>query len=187
MIRNCVLAILCTIAIGGCTPLRRPSVRDVAAELRMRVADSLATVSLFQEAVGEYAQVAQEFPNSPFYKTAVLKAAYLSSHPRNSTASDSASLTWFGLYLALPISGDEKNRIEMEISLLNRLIGLKNMVARQKVQFDSLRFVLKERSLELQTRSGQLRDLEAQLKQANEELSKLRDVDINISNHRIKK
>ena len=78
----------------------------------------------------------------------------------------------------------------MCVNLLKQVRDLRGTLADRNAVNDSLAALSKRQAgelLTLSTRSKQIQSLEAELKKANEELQKLREVDVRISKGREKK
>ena len=89
---------------------------DSEAAREMRIADSLEAASAIHEAAVRYSSIAERFPGSRFYQTAVREAALLYN-----AIDDSASLHWLQVYANQPISKEEKETAIVQISLLRRI------------------------------------------------------------------
>jgi hypothetical protein len=164
MLKYLLIAVTILLVMTGCGGSRYLSnTEDVAAEAHMRLADSLANAVSLHEAALEYELVAEDYPTSRFYRTAVRNAAYLHCDPSNPEFDENASLYWFQIYHDQEISKQEKTDVEMCIGLLNRIASLRTKMTRKTT------------------------DLEQQVKYANDELRKLKDVDIKIHERRAKK
>ncbi|MBI1807343.1 MAG: hypothetical protein HYR76_09870 [Ignavibacteria bacterium] len=166
-----VLIVFIMVSVCSCWVLKGNGVDESAAAMWMRTADSLEAASAVHEAAIRYAMVAERFPGSRFYKTAVRKAAFLHSSPLNEAVDDSASFHWFHVYTSLPISKEEKESAEMYISLMKKIGTLQK-------EIENLTLSSKKQTAELTSRANRIHELEVQLQEATEELTKLRDIDV---------
>lgn len=178
------------LSIAGCSTLTHDRDPAVLAGHRLRVADSLETALAFREATHQYTSIAEAYPGSVFFSTAARKAALLYLHPANEMASDSAALYWFRKSLGAPQASPDRTVSETFIRLLEQTHTLRETLVHQKAVSDSLGIIAKKQSAELSTlvtRSRQVQSLEADLKRANDELQKLREVDVRMSKEKQKK
>ncbi len=187
MNRSLAAAACGLLLVAGCLRLDRPGDRESDVRLKMQAADSLAAADSLHSAALAFEAIAEEYPFSPLYPDAVLRAAVLSSHPNNAEPDDSTALLWLDHYVMLPVTVEEKQRAEMEIALLTRLQASEDSMAGRQDELDSLRILARAQSSELQNRLTRIHELEAQVKQTNDELARLRDVDIKISRRAAKK
>lgn len=181
---------LLLLLLAGCAsvPVDRDS--EALAKLHMHVADSLARASRFQDAALEYGIVAELYPQTSFYPAALRDAAFLHLHPDNDSANDSTALYWFNAYLTAAPPSPERRTVEVCVHLLDRIRTLRQSLTLQKTVSDSLAAVAKRQTGEILTLSSQAKQaqgLEAELKKVNEELQKLREVDVRMSKGREKK
>ena len=94
---------------------------ELAAAAHMNIADSLSAKSAFRKATNEYLLITKQYKTTSYYADAVYHAAVLFSNPLNPSASDSASLYWFKIYLTLPIPDQQKEKAVIYISMLERI------------------------------------------------------------------
>ena len=81
-------------------------------------AAALEDSSEYHQAAQEYSIVAERYPSTSYYKTAVWKAALLSIHPANSEIDYSAALYWLQVYLGLPLSPEEKDSAALYVAMI---------------------------------------------------------------------
>jgi hypothetical protein len=176
------LIIVAVCALASCRPSSNAE-RDAEgrAEYHMRVADSLESASALQEAALEYKLVAELYPKSSYYASAVRNTALLYSNPANPAVDDSLSLQWFQTYMTLPIGREERVKAEIYVTMLKRITSLRNELNRRLGASDSLQMVTKRMAADLQAKSKRLQDVEADLKQTTVELQRLRDIDVRIN------
>jgi hypothetical protein len=182
---GCLLAWL-----AGCSTSKIDTDAEARAGDQMRRADSLETAMSVQEAAQEYGSVAELYPATSHYPTAVRKAAFLYSSPVNNAVNDSASLYWFHEFLRLPISAGDREVAQLYVRFLERIIALRVEQQRQIATIDSLSTINKRQASELSKSSGrlkQIQELENELRKTTNELTKLREVDIRMSKNRGKK
>lgn len=182
-----VAAAAVLLLLAGCISFERPDERESEVQIKMKMADSLSATSSIHDAALAYQTIATEYPSSPQYADAVMRTACLSVHPRNESPDDTTALRWLDRYVMLPVGLQEKQRGEMELSLLTKLEAARDSIAARRGELDSLRLLARSQSMELQNRDTKIHDLEAQVKATNDELAKLREVDIKISRRAAKK
>jgi len=163
--------VLAALIIAGCSGTRIEKDENALAAAEMNVADSLEAASSIREAAEHYEHVAVHFPQSASYLQAVRKSALLESNPMNGAANDSTALYWWRNYARLPIPSDERENAESHVTTLERLISAQKGI-------EELTESTHKQSVELSIRANRIRDLETQLKQATDELQKLRDIDV---------
>jgi hypothetical protein len=154
---------------------------ETRAGYHMRLADSLQTELALRAATMEYTTVAQLYPQSGYYADAVRNAALLYSNPLNPLMNDSLSLYWFERYLSLRPPREERAKAEVYVTMLNRIMQLRAEITRRNVVGDSLQSILRRQAGELTARSRRVSDLENELQRTNDELRRLREVDIRIN------
>jgi hypothetical protein len=190
MNHSAIIETLLLLVLAGCTTVTVDRDSEARARSHIRLADSLESVSAFPEAALEYGIVAELYPHTSFYPTALRQAAFLHLHPDNGSANDSTALYWFKEYLRASSPSPERRSVEVCIHLLERIWTLRGSLARIKTANDSLTTVTRKQASEMVNLASQLRQaqsLEAELKKVHEELQKLREVDIRISKGREKK
>ena len=179
---------LCAVLIAaGCSMLSGSSDTDSRAARHMTLADSLERGSFLREATLEYTIVADQYPDVPFYPTAVRKAAILSVNPLNPAANDSVAMHWIDVYLKLPVAAREKESASALAAQLSRISDLREDIVRQSRVADSLGTVVRRQSALLGSQSRRIQELEAGLKQVNDELKRLKEIDLQHSKNRIRK
>ena len=159
---------------------------ELQAQRHMAIADTLERASALRKATGEYLIVAERFPSTSVYASAVRKLALLLESPSNPAANDSSSLYWLNKYLALTPSPEEKQFIRMYLRLVDRVKILRDSLERQTDAMDSLAVVARKQSGEAASRTHRLQELEAELQQVSTELRKLKEIDVRISKSREK-
>ncbi|HTK81831.1 MAG TPA: hypothetical protein VL633_06025 [Bacteroidota bacterium] len=162
---NKQLIAICTtmLVLTGCGGSTYISNNDPDAKSAIQRADSLARVSTPQSAAAAYADFAEQYPHSCYYKAAVRNAAFFHCDPLNTELDEPAALHWFQVYRDLGISGNERQEVDACIGLLKRNIALRSKMSKKAA------------------------DLEQQVKYANEEIRKLKDVDVKIHERKTKK
>jgi len=173
--------------LAGCSgpPIDRDA--ESRALRHMLLADTLQRASSLPEAMLEYDLVTELYPKTSYYPLAVRKTALLYANPGNPVANDSAALYWLGVYRQLSIPPDERQTIDLFQTLITKLMSLKREFSQETIVADSLAFVARRQSVDLTSRARRIQDLELQLQQANDELTKLKEVDVRLSRSREKK
>jgi uncharacterized coiled-coil protein SlyX len=187
MNRNLWCIILVALSAPGCSIFQHSNDSETRARHHMLLGDSLEVSSDFAGAVLEYRIVAELYPHTSFYPAAIRKAAVLTLHPNNPSANDSVARYWFAEYLRIVPPSQGRSLAETIVHLLDRIQSLHMATADQDSSIDSLATVVRKQTAELSSRSKQIGTLEAELKQAYEELRKLREVDVRISRGREEK
>jgi hypothetical protein len=174
------------LAFPGCELLNEPSATETAAGNRIRLADSLEHEGRFQDAALEYSAVADHYPQSGFYPTAVRRAALMYSISPYSAANDSAAYRWYLAYLALPLKKGERENVRVSVELLHRVILLHAQISQIYTATDSLTVVNKKQSALLNGSGHRMQDLEIQLQRAEAELKKIKEMDLRLSKSRVR-
>jgi hypothetical protein len=186
VLRNTLFVIIPFMFFAGCITTSEMDHIEVEAQRHMAIADTLERAAELKQATLEYALVAERFPTSSVYATAVRKAAFLYSQPDNPAASDSASRFWLNTYFKLSQSPEEKQLIQMYLNLADLVQTLKDSLARQKIIHDGLVAAARKQGNEMAARSKRIQELESDLKNASDELHKLKEIDLRISKSRVK-
>lgn len=151
------------------------------AAYHMHLADSLEAVNALQQAALEYRLVAELYPTTSHYPTAVRNTALLFSNPANPAMDDSVSLHWFTAYLELPIPREEKVEAEIYVTMLKRITILRSELNQRAGAIDSLTQLSRRQAADLSARTKRVQELEAELRKVNTELQNLREVDVRIN------
>ena len=170
----------CSILTGGRDP-------EGWALRHMMLADSLEHASMFRQASMEYVIVAQHYKGTSYYPRAVMKLAYLNMNPLNPARSDSTALSWITVYLSLPLTNEEVENARMYYTLLQRIRFIQTDIDRQTFVADSLQAAFKRQATDSSALTRRIQELEVDLKQATDELAKLKEVDVRLSKARGKK
>ncbi len=182
--RNIIATILCLLISGCASQVRVPDYESQARNQMIR-AVQLENSSEYHQAAQAYAAVAEQYPFSSCYKTAVWKAALLNIHPDNSENQYSAALHWLNVYLELPISSEEKDLANLYISMLERNNRLQTNPSAVIAEKERLLAVTREQSVHITNSTQQLKKLEAELAQARDELDKMKAVDVRMHRSRV--
>jgi cell division septation protein DedD len=167
---NVIVIILCFL-LAGCLPQFRGIKLESQARSHMERAAALEDSSSYHQAAQEYAIVAERYPSTGYYKRAVWKAALLNIHPANSKIDYSAALFWFKAYLGLSLSSKEKEDTALYVAMLEHVKGL-------QAELSSYIAVTRKQSSDIMTGTQRLKELEAELAQAQDELKKMKEVDV---------
>jgi|GEM_PF-2391132 hypothetical protein len=184
MVRRSCLCLLVAAVLHGCSASRDVNDVETQAQRHLALADTFERASALREATFEYQIVAERFPSSTVYATAVRKVALLFSSPTNPAANDSASLYWLSTYLVLTQSPEEKQIIQMYLTTVGQVEALHDSLTHQCALNDSLAAVARKHSSELSLRARHTQELEAELQRASNELKKLKEIDERISRSR---
>jgi hypothetical protein len=177
-----VLASVLTLAgCGGTGNLRSPEELAVEHVVQARL---LEGDGRWYEAATEYAIVADLYPESSYYETAVRKAAALFSHPDNVGVTDSTALRWLQEYGTLSLNDGERSMLETHIRILSELRTVRENLQIQSSLSDSLTTVSRRQHEELIDSEKRIRkletDLERELAEARKELERLRQIDLEV-------
>jgi len=176
--RNVIVIILCFL-LAGCLPQFHGFKLESQARSHMERAAALEDSSSYHQAAQEYAIVAERYPSTSYYKHAVWKAALLNIHPANSKIDYSAALFWMKVYLGLSVSSKEKEDATLYVAMLEHVDGL-------QAELSSLVAVTRKQSSDIVTGAQRLRELEAELAQARDELKEMKEVDVRMQRSRDK-
>ena len=176
--RNVIAIILCFLLVG-CLPQFRGFKLESQARSHMESAAALEDSSSYHQAAQEYAIVAERYPSTSYYKHAVWKAALLNIHPSNLKIDYGASLFWMKVYLGLSLSSKEKEDATLYVAMLERINDL-------QTELSSLVAVIRKQSNDIMTDAQRLKELEAELEQARDELKKMKEVDVQMQRSRDK-
>jgi hypothetical protein len=152
----------------------------------MRLADSLEREGMFQGAATQYATVAERFPESSFYPSAVRRAALMYSISPYSARNDSAAYRWYLAYLSLTLKKPERENVRVSVEFLHRVLQLHAQIAQIYTAADSLTVLTKRQSASLNVDSHRMQELELQLQHALEELRKIKEIDLRLSKSRVR-
>jgi hypothetical protein len=175
-----------TMMFSGCGLFTGSDVRETEAAYRMQLADSLEQEGMFQRAAVEYAAVATFFPKSSFYPPAVRRAALMYSISPYSALNDSSAYRWYIAYLALPLKKAERENVRVSVELLHRILQLHAQIAQIYTVTDSLAVLTKRQSASLTAGSHRMQELELELKNAQAELRKIKEIDLRLSKSRVR-
>lgn len=153
---------------------------------RMQLADSLEREGQFQRAATQYTTVAEQFPESSYYPSAVHRAALMYSISPYSARNDSAAYRWYLAYLSLPLKKPERENVRVTVEFLHRILLLHAQIAQIYTAADSLTVLTKRHSASLNADSRRMQELELQLQLAHEELRKIKEIDLRLSKSRVR-
>jgi hypothetical protein len=175
--------------LAGCSSTRLDSDTEARAARHMAIADSLEEARALDQAVLEYKIVAELYPSSSAYASAVRKAALLYLNPDNPARNDSLALHWVSVYLGLPVPWAERESARAQLTLLERVMALQSELQRRGRVIDSLAAVARKQDAQISDQAAQLQQIQTlqnELKQARQELDRLKQVDVDISRSRRK-
>jgi len=188
-----VALVLCFLAFGCSKPLLYLKSELKAGDHMSRAAELEESKDYFQ-AAKEYAFVADHYPSTSYYQTAVRKAAFLNIRPSYSKMDYKEALKWLRVYLSLPISDAEKEIIQSNIALVKYIERLqidfstvcaeKDTIRAEKAKIsaenDNLLSVTMKQSGKIETGTRQIEELEKTLAQVQDQLDKMKKVDLQI-------
>jgi cell division septation protein DedD len=179
-----IVVILCFL-IAGCFSQVRSSRSELQAQNHMDRAAALEDASEYHRAAQEYSIVAERYPSTHYYKTAVWKAALLNIHPANTEIDYNAALYWLQVYLGLPLSPEEKDNSELYVAMLEHINGLESMLSAFVAETEKLQAETQKQSGDIVTATQRLSQLEADLTHAQAELVKMKEVDVRMHRSRV--
>ena len=171
--------ILCCVLLAGCAPSKDTGSAEGDAEAVLAFAESLEADSLLDQATAQYAIIAEQFPTADVYPLAVRRVAFLYAHPDNPAHNDTLALRWMRIYNPLARTREERQEVAVVTTLIQQNMTLREQLSRESASGDSLATLLRRQG-------RRVRDLEAELQQVNDELRKLKDVDVRTSRKRKK-
>lgn len=171
----------CALVLSGCALFSDTGGPESRVGRRMRVADSLEELGMFQAAARQYASVAEQFPQSDYYPTAVRRAALMYSISPYSSGNDSAAYRWFLAYRTLPMSKAERENVRVSTDLLHRVLMLKAQIVQIYTVTDSLSVLTKKQSAATTGYLHRMQGLELELQTAQAELKKIKEMDLRLS------
>ena len=172
--------------LSGCSTLGVDADTEARAAYHMMVADSLKQRQEFAQAALEYQIVSEHYPSSSAYPDAVRNAALVYLNPDNPVRNDSLALHWLSAYLALPALGSDRENAKAQIHLLERVSTLQQHLTERRQTTDSLLAVNRKQDAQISSQAQQLQTLQNELKQIRQELTRLKQVDVQINRSRRK-
>lgn len=176
---------ICLVA-GGCVSSRVDSDTEGRAARHMALGDSLEQAYVLDQATLEYQIVAELYPASSAYPSAVRKASLLYLNPDNPIRNDSLALRWVSIYLGLPSQLPDREDARTEHLLLERIVALEQRFTHRRHAADSLTAIIRRQDTQLLNQAQQLQSLQNELRQVRQELDKLKQVDVQINRSRRK-
>lgn len=185
--RQCVwILVVAGLTLSGCGLFTPERGAEGGAAYRMRLADSLEQEGLFLGAATQYAAVAEQYPQSSLYPSAVRRAALMYSISPMSARNDSAAYRWYITYLSLPLNKAERENVRVSTELLHRVMQLHAQIEQIYAAGDSLSVLTKRQSASLNADSHRMQELELELQQAQAELKKIKEIDLRLSKSRVR-
>lgn len=179
-----IVVILCFL-VAGCFSQFRNSRSELQARNHMDRAAALEDSSEYHQAAKEYSIVAERYPSTHYYKTAVWKAALLNIHPSSPEIDFNAALYWLQVYLGLPLSSEEKDRAELYVAMLEHINDLESILSAFVAEKEKLQVVTQKQSNDIVAATQRLSQLEADLTHAQAELKKMKEVDVRMHRSRV--
>lgn len=173
--------------VAGCSSSPPVSEQESRARRHLELAERFEAVGELKEATVEYVIVAEMFPDASMHRQAMRKAAMLHAHPSNPERNDSLSLHWFSKYLELPLTPQEKTEALYFMALLERISMLRDALVLERASKDSIRTMAEKQSGELAAKTKRIQDVEQELKHVQDELKRLREVDVKLEQRKVNK
>jgi len=171
--------------MAGCSPAFHTSNPESEAKKLMDHAAGLVDSSAYHQAAQEYVMVAEQFPSTSYHKLAVWKAGMLNIHPDNPKTDYSAARHWFQIYLGLPLSPDEKEAATMYVSMLDKIDTVQSELSELEDEKAKLLEITQKQASDNEAASQRLKELEAELANARDELEKMKAVDVRMHESKI--
>lgn len=184
---NTFLAALLVLGLSvlpGCSAWMSEDGADAAAQRQLDLAQRLQASGALREATLEYTIIAEQYPRTDAYGTAVRKAAYLYASPVNPSRNDSIASEWLAVHLGLKISAEEREGSALLIERIRETFALRREIARHSEVADSLASVTRGLSTGSLRLSRQIDQLQGELRETREELKKLKEIDAQTSKSR---
>jgi cell division septation protein DedD len=175
--RNVLVMILC-FSLTGCVSQFHDSKLESQARSYMERAASMEDSSSYHQAAREYAMVAKRYPTTSYYKAAVWKAAVLNIHPANSNYDISAARFWLNVYLGMPLTPEEKENATLYVAMIERINGLQAQLSSLVSEKEKLLDVTRKQSGDIVAGTQRVKELEAELAKTQDELKKMKEVDV---------
>jgi hypothetical protein len=184
MAKVCSATIALFLTLAGCGGSNNTLTPEELAVDHIVQARLLEAEGRWHEAATEYSLVADLYPESSYYETAVRKAAALFSHPDNDGVTDSTALRWLQEYSTLPLNDGERSMLETHIRILSELKTVRELLQVQTALTDSLSEVSQKQLEDLIDGEKRIRrleeDLQRELAEAKKELERLREIDLEV-------
>jgi len=186
MDRLYVVIVICFV-YAGCASPRIDLDAETRAQRHMLLADTLERAGEFPQALLEYGLVTELYPKTSHYPLAVRKIVFLYANPGTTVANDSVAFLWLNTYRQLSLPATERQMVDLLQVLMTQLRTVRRELTQETLVADSLAFVTRRQGGDLTTKARRIQELEQQLQQATNELTKLKEVDVHISRSREKK
>ncbi len=187
-----VLALILCFLFAGCSKPLIYVKTELEARDHMTEAAELEKSEDYSQAAQAYALVAEKYPSTAYYATAVHKAALLNIHPSNSKMDVDGALKWFAVYLSLPISDKEKEFVRSNIALLKKLKNMQMNLAKtssEKKKISSekknLASLVRKKSGEMEANTLRIKTLESDLSKTQGQLKEMKKVDLQMHTRKV--
>lgn len=168
---------LCLFMTGCVSQIRGINSKLEARNLMIHAA-ALEDSSAYHQAAKEYAMVAERYPFSSYYKLAVWKAALLNIHPENPKINYSAARRWIQVYLRLSLSPEEKETATVCGAMIERIHDVESELSALGKKKAKLMAVTRKQSKNIKAVTQQLKKVESELASTQDELKKMKAVDV---------
>jgi hypothetical protein len=164
-------------ALGGCGSSaqvhenKASDERETNAEYHLAFADSLETAGAFQGASLVYKMLAELYPNSIYYASAVRNLGHVYVNPFNTARNDSIALYWFTKHLEIPwLLRGERARSVIISSMIRERLQFNAVNHRRQDVIDSLTSLARIQSAEVNAQSKKIAELTSDLEQTDNDL-----------------
>lgn len=175
--RSLVFIPLLLLSTWSVTPIYAQEDENVtSAESHLAFADSLETAGSFQGAALVYKMIAELYPQSAEYATAVRNLGHLYVNPFNTARNDSVALYWFRKHLEIPtlIKAERRRSVILASLIRDRMQGA-FLRDRRDFLIDSLATLARIQESELNTQAAKIAELTSELYQTDTDLQILLD------------
>lgn len=173
--------------IMGCSKPMISLKADLKAWDHMSRAAEMEKAGDYSCAAQEYSFVADHYPLTGYYQTAVRKAALLNIHPSNPKKDLNEALRWLRVYRTLPISSEEEEFVQSNIALVEKIEQLRVELSkacsekdRIHAEHENLLSVTLKQSSKLEDSNRQIAELEKTLSHVQDQLDEMKKVDLQL-------
>lgn len=177
----CGMLVLLGSLIAGCSLFSSSYDADSFAASHMQAAEAFERAGDLSNATRQYAFVVSTFPHFEDYPKAVWRAATLYLNEKNPSADDSSAVSMLTLFLNLPVTEDQLSDARTRLALIERIVTVKSSLARNERSLDSLSQIVKKQTTTLAAQTQHLTELETEVRQTKDELTRLKEVDVQLS------
>jgi hypothetical protein len=169
--------LLWLLLLAGCAPRGNDDESFPEAKRQVELARTLEAAGDKREAAHEYTIVAEQFPGTSYQGMAARRAGMLYADPASPARHDSLAIYWLKQSLRMPGTPVERTDAEACLRLLEQGAALRAELGRLTGSQDSLSSALRRQVAGAATSSRRISELETELEQIRNELSRLKQID----------